>query len=185
MADAPTPLRVTRLDADGLHRHRQVLVDVYAEVYADRVSDPFFSPSRYWERLVVYGMRDGFALVAGHVGEELVGYAMGFPLPEWTGWWKGLIGAVDPALLVEDGTRTFAITEIMIREPWRRQGHARALHDTLLSGRPEQRGALLVLPGNDPAQAAYRSWGWSRLAGLRPFEDGPVYDAMVLDISLG
>ncbi len=86
---------------------------------------------------------------------------------------------------MEDGTRTFAVTEIMIREPWRRQGHARVLHDALLSGRPEPRGALLVLPGNGPAQAAYRSWGWSRLAGLRPFEDGPVYDAMVLDTPPG
>ncbi len=78
--------------------------------------------------------------------------------------------------------RTFAINEIMVRPAWRRRGYARALHDALLYDRPEERAILLVLPDNTAAQAAYRSWGWYKLGELQPFEDSPVFDAMVWEL---
>jgi hypothetical protein len=49
-----------------------------------------------------------------------------------------------------------------------------ALHDALLQGRAEERGALLVLPDNVPARAAYHSWGWYQIGELQPFADAPV-----------
>jgi ribosomal protein S18 acetylase RimI-like enzyme len=180
---AASRLTVERSGTDGLDEHRDDLLAVYAEVYADRLDDPFFSLPRYWERLEAYGQREGFSLVTGRLDHELIGYALGYTLPAGSRWWQGLRGDVDAALLDEDGHRTFALTEIMVRENWRRQGYARALHDALLADRAEQRATLLVLPDNVPARSAYLSWGWYLLGELQPFDDAPVYDAMLLPLS--
>jgi hypothetical protein len=59
---------------------------------------------------------------------------------------------------------------------------AKALHDRLLAGRREQRACLLVLPDNVAARSAYEAWGWYKIGDLRPFDDAPVYDAMLRDL---
>jgi ribosomal protein S18 acetylase RimI-like enzyme len=76
----------------------------------------------------------------------------------------GLITPVPDGFTDEDGRRTFAVNEIMVCPEWQRQGVARSVHPELLSGRPEQRATLLVEPDNVPAQAAYASWGWRKVA---------------------
>jgi GNAT superfamily N-acetyltransferase len=177
-----TTLTIERTGADGLHANRDELLGVYAEVYEGHLSDPFFSIPRYWERLEAYASRDGFSLVMGRIDTTLVGYALGYTLPAGSRWWRGLLTPVAPKLLVEDGNRTFAVNEIMIREQWRRRGFAHAIHDALLGDRHEQRATLLVLPENIPARTAYQSWGWQKLGELRPFDDAPTYDAMLLDL---
>ena len=65
----------------------------------------------------------------------------------------------------------------------RRRGYARALHDAMLRDRSEERAALLVLPDNVPARTAYRAWGWYQLGELQPFDDAPIYEAMLLELS--
>jgi hypothetical protein len=107
---------IQRYDASGLHEHRDELLGVYAEVYTDRLDDPFFSLPRYWERLEAYGQRDGFDLVTGRLDGELIGYALGYTLPAGSRWWQGLRQDVEPVVLEESGQRTFALTEIMVRE---------------------------------------------------------------------
>ncbi len=175
-------IRIEVGDRTGLHGQQGELLVVYEQIYAERLGDPFFSAPRYWQRLTAYGDRAGFALATGRIDGTLVGYALGYTLPAGSGWWRGLRASVEPELLVEDGQRTFALTEIMVREEWRRRGYARRLHDALLAGRPERRAALLVLPDNEPARAAYATWGWYRVGPLQPFDDAPVYDAMLLDL---
>ncbi len=169
-------------DAGGLHEQREDVLAVYAEVYADQLDDPFYSLPRYWQRLEAYAAREGFALVTGRLTGELIGYALGYTLPEGSGWWRGLQGDVEPALLNETGRRTFAVNEIMVRPAWRRRGYARVLHDALLHDRPEQRATLLVRSDNTAAHVAYRSWGWYKLGALQPFDDSPVFDAMVREL---
>lgn len=137
---------------------------------------------RYWELLQAYASRAGFGLVTGRLDDEMIGYALGYPLAAQSRWWEGMKEEVDPALLTETGHRTFAINELMVRPGWRRRGYARALHDALLRNRPEQRATLLVRPDDTPAQAAYRSWGWTKLGELQPFPDAPVFDAMIRDL---
>jgi GNAT superfamily N-acetyltransferase len=173
---------VRSYDASGLHAYRDDLLNLYAEVYAERLDDPFFSLPRYWERLAAYGERDGFTVVTGRLDNELIGYALGYTLPAGSRWWQGLRQEVYPDLLEENGRRTFALTEIMVRTAWRRCGYARVLHDALLTDRREERATLLVLPDNVPAKTAYLSWGWHKLGELQPFDDAPVYDAMVLEL---
>lgn len=175
-------LAVRQYDASGLHEQRDEVLAVYAEVYPDELDDPFYSQPRYWERLSAYAARNGFALVTGRLSGELIGYALGYTLPEGSGWWRGFRGEVDPALLQETGNRTFAVNELMVRPGWRRRGYARVLHDSLLHNRPEARATLLVRPENTPARTAYRSWGWYELGQLQPFDDAPVFEAMVRDL---
>ena len=143
---------------------------------------PFYSPSRYWERLEAYASREDFGFVTGRLGAELVGYALGYPLSPGSGWWRGIRGDVDQPLLTETGHRTFAFNELMVRPQWRRRGYASALHDALLRDRPEARATLLVRPDNTAARHAYRSWGWYKIGELQPFDDAPIFDAMVLDL---
>lgn len=91
------------------------------------------------------------------------GQIWGWPLGPATAWWAGLIEAPDPGFTVEDGTRTFALSEIMVRDQWKGQGIAHALHDSLLGGRSEKRATLLVEADNTTAYRAYSSWGWERV----------------------
>lgn len=60
--------------------------------------------------------------------------------------------------------------ELAVRPPWRGQGIARRLHDTLLDGIGAQRVLLNVPPGSKAASAAYGRGGTGRSArrGLGP-----------------
>lgn len=175
-------LAIRIYDSAGLHEQREDLLAVYAEVYSDQLDDPFYALPRYWERLAAYASRDGFGLATGRLDGELICYALGYPLPAGSGWWRGMRGEVDQALLTETGRRTFAGNEIMVRSQWRRRGYARALHDALLFNRKEERATLLVRPENTAARTAYLSWGWHKIGELQPFDDAPVFDAMIRDL---
>jgi ribosomal protein S18 acetylase RimI-like enzyme len=177
-------LTIDRHDAAGLRDLRDELLDAYAEIYADEIAhDEFFSVDRFWERLGLYSARDGFALVTGRLDGELVGYALGNRLrTPGTGWWRGFKGEINPPdLLIEDGHRTFAVNEIMVRDAYRRRGYARQLHDALLEDRPEARDTLTVEPDN-PARLAYLAWGWRKVGTVKPFEDSPEYEVMLYDL---
>lgn len=176
-------LTIEKRGSTALRELRTIILEACREVYAEHLEDPFFSLPQYWQRLETYSRRPGFTLVVGWIGNELVGYALGYTLPAESKWWSGIQGKVEASLLVEDGKRTFALTELAVRPQWRRRGYARALHGTLLRGRAETRATLLVLSDNTPARAAYQSWGWRKIGKLRPFEDAPLFDAMLLDLS--
>lgn len=183
MEVAVPELVLRRHDAAGMHDRRDALLSVYAEVYADLLADPFFAPARFWQRLENYAKRQGFALVTGWLDDDLVGYTLGFTLPKQATWWGGFRGDVDPALLEEDGQRTFAVTQLMVLPTRQRRGYARRLHDALLEGRSEERATLLVKPDNVPARAAYLSWGWHQFGQIQPFDDAPVYDALMCKLN--
>lgn len=168
--------------AKALPMHKAALLDVYQVVYAERLSTPFFTSERFWDRLERYASRDGFCLVTGHLGGELVGYTLGETLPAGSTWWRGFLGERDPELLHEDGKRTFAINELMVLPDYRRRGIAKQLSTALLADRPEQRATLLVRAGNTPAYNAYLSWGFVTIGQVKPFDDSPVYEAMVREL---
>ena len=181
MDNTPT-LVIQRYDSSAISEQQEDMLAAYAEVYAEQLDDPFFSPQRYWQRLETYAARGGFTLVTGRLSNQLIGYAYGYTLPAASHWWRGLRGNVDPAVVTETGKRTFAVTELLVRPMWRRRGYARALHDALLDNRQETRATLLVLPDNAPARTAYQAWGWCKLGELQPFDDAPIFDAMVREL---
>jgi ribosomal protein S18 acetylase RimI-like enzyme len=177
---APERLLVTHLDAAAARSMVDDLVAVYLEVYAD-ADDPFFGEDRYRRQLAGHLSAPGWQAAVGSVDGEVAGYAYGFVLGPGTRWWDGFTTAPPADFTTETGHRTFAISEIMVRAPWQRHGIARRLHDALLGGRTEERATLLVEPENVPAQHAYASWGWHKVAQLRPgWEGAPLFDVLVL-----
>ena len=167
------------LDAAGAEPHLDRLVEVYVEIYAEP-DDAFHGATRYRRQITGHMRAPGWRLVCACQGTELVGYAYGFHLPHGTRWWEGMRTPVPEGFTDEDGRRTFAVSEIMVRAPWRRRGVARSLHDRLLADVPRERATLLAEPGNAPARAAYADWGWRKVPELRPHWDGaPLYDVLV------
>jgi GNAT superfamily N-acetyltransferase len=160
-----------------------VIAPLYEATHADVLTDPFYSTQRFLERLAGYTNRVGFELVIAYTGTQPAGLAFGLPLPADTRWWEGLRTPTPEGFTAEDGTRTFALNELMVHPDWQRQGIASALHDELLTNRPEQRATLLVRADNTPAQTAYNHWGWHVAGKLQPYEDSPIYDALILDLT--
>lgn len=157
------------------------LAALAAEVYAD---PPYQRGSaeaaRFEGRFRVQRRQPGFALALAWSGEYLVGYALGMPLRPSTSWWRHLTTAVPDDVTTEHPGRTFALAELLVRAAWRRQGIGRDLHDLILSGRAEERATLTVLPAAAPAQGAFASWGWRKVARTRDPEPGaPVLDVLV------
>lgn len=181
----PSELAIHRHRAEGMRQRQAGLLEVYKDVYAEQLNDPFFVPTRFWQRLEVYGSRPGFQLVTGSLNGELIGFTLGFTLPSGSRWWRGfLCEVVDPELLHETGTRTFAVNELMVRRSWRRRGFATQLSHSLLEGRPEERATLLVRAENTAAYTAYKSWGFTTIGQVKPFDDSPSYEAMICALAV-
>ncbi|MFI6255040.1 GNAT family N-acetyltransferase [Micromonospora zamorensis] len=171
-------LQLRHHNADEAKGILDQLVGLYLEVYAG--GGEFHSEDRFRRQLSMHMQRVGWELVTATVDGALVGYIYGFPLPSQTRWWDGIHQPAPPGFTDEDGRRTFALSELLVRPNWRRQGIAAALHDDLVGGRTEPRATLLVRPDNVAAQRAYRSWGWSSVTKLRPsWEAAPTFDVFV------
>src|SRR5260370_37723815 len=110
----------------------------------------------------------GWELVAAWAGGELAGYVYGFPLARGARWWRGLLTPVDAAAIEETGSRTFALSELMVRARWRGQGLGHALHDAILTRRREERATLLVEQNNQTELGAYSRWVWAKFGKERP-----------------
>lgn len=174
-------------DAHGARELRDVVEDIYARSYTEAIATggPFHSVSAFMNRFDSYVRRDDFALVVAYDQGEPAGQSWGWPLGPDTGWWGGLLTETEPGFTDEDGTRTFALSEIMVREDLTGRGIAHALHDELLGARHEQRATLLVEPDNETAYRAYVRWGWQRVAQLRPaWPDAPIWDVLILPLPL-
>jgi len=113
--------------------------------------------------MTIYAERDGFKLVGGYYDNQLVGYSAGYRLSPGTRWWDGLPSDVSPEFIREDGRRTFVFALLTVHPSWQGRGFGHALHDALLTGRTEERTALLVAPGNEPAHSSYYRWGWKKV----------------------
>ncbi|MDQ0700866.1 GNAT family N-acetyltransferase [Streptomyces sp. W4I9-2] len=137
----------------------------------------------YTEGLDHWTARPGWSCVVGYDGDQPVGYAYGAPLPAGPRWWGGLLTDVPADTITETGARTYALSELMVRTPWRKTGVARQLHSALLATCREQRATLLVDQDHPKVHALYRSWGWTTLGDLRPRLPGaPLFRAMLLGL---
>ncbi|KAB2350205.1 GNAT family N-acetyltransferase [Actinomadura rudentiformis] len=176
-----------RFDATGARQLRDTVELIYRDAYADAIAsgDPFDSVEQFMHRFDAYTAPErGFELVVAYTTDgEPVGQSWGWPLGERSAWWNGLDEEPEPGFTQEDGHRTFALSEIMVRRSWTGQGVAHALHDELLAGRTEQRATLLVEQDNHNAYRAYRSWGWKKVGRLHPgWADAPWFDVLMLPL---
>lgn len=140
------------------------------DVYADLFSKRFAGQCR----------DAGFGLVEARSGEELIAFGFGVTLAPTTPWWQNLVTPLPETITQEYVGRTFALVELLVRKPWRRQHIAETIHHQLMQDRYEERATLTVLPTADAAQAAYVKWGWQKVAQKRnPLPGSPVFDVMI------
>ena len=173
-----------RLNGRQAAAHADELQALHAEVYADPPYGLAADPARFAERFRVQCRQPGFVLAEARHGGYLVGYAAGMPLRPSTSWWRDLTTSLPEQLTAEYSGRTFALTELLVRASWRRQGIGAALHDLILAGRPEERATAVVWPAAGAAQSAVRTWGWRKVARTR--EAGPgtsLSDVLVTTLS--
>lgn len=178
---AAPPYDFEVLDGERAGQYLDELAGLYAEVYAE--------PPYEWgeehaalfkERFEVQRRQEGFRLVTVRDHGELVGLAFGVTLRPTTPWWQNLETPLPAEITAERPGRTFAVVEMLVRTPWRRQHIAEAMHELLLQDRPEERATLTVLPEAEPARAAYRKWGWEKVGRKRnPLPGSPVFEVMI------
>lgn len=179
------PPGVTFRLLDGLQagEHLADLQAVHAEVYAGPPYRQQDEAGSFAARLRVQRRQPGFVLAEARHGEYLVGYAAGMPLRPSTSWWRDLTAPLPDEVTAEHPGRTFALTDLLVRASWRRQGIARVLHDLILGGRGEERAAVTVLPAATAAQNAFRAWGWQKAGRTRGPQDGsPVSDILLMTL---
>ena len=168
------------LDGTQAAAHADELRALHAEVYG-RDDDGSFAG-----RFRVSRRQPGFVLAEARHGGYLVGYAAGMPLRPSTSWWRGLTAPLAADVTAEHPGRTFALTELLVRASWRRQGIGQALHDLILAGRREERATLTVLPAAAAAQRAFQDWGWRKVARTRdPDPRSPVSDVLLATLPAG
>jgi GNAT superfamily N-acetyltransferase len=131
-------------------------------------------------RFGVQRRQPGFVLAEARHGGYLVGYASGMPLRPSTSWWQGLTAQLPTEVTVEHPGRTFALLDLLVRAPWRRQGIGQALHDVILANRAEERATVTVVPAATAAQSAFRKWGWRKIARKHDNDPGsPASDVLI------
>jgi ribosomal protein S18 acetylase RimI-like enzyme len=132
------------------------------------------------DRFRVQCRQPGFVLALASHGSYPIGYAAGMPLRQSTSWWRQLTSPLPEAVTAEHPGRTFALTDLLVRAAWRRQGVGQTLHDLVLKGRTEERATLVVAPSATAAQAAFQSWGWRKIARALDPDHGPaVFDVLL------
>lgn len=176
-----------RFGRAGARERRDVVALIHRGAYAagNASRDAFASDSAFMQRFDAYTSRSEFDLVIAYHGSEPIGQTWGWALTPDAAWWDGLTTEPEPGFTVEDGHRTFALSEIMVRQGWTGQGVAHALHDELLAPRRETRATLLVRPENTTAYRAYARWGWHPVGQLRPnWPDAPLMDVLIMPLPL-
>lgn len=180
-------LAFRRYNAEEARGARDLVETVFRGAYWEAIErgDLFDTPGAFMSRFDAYASNPLLDLVVAFDGGEPVGQTWGWPLGVNSRWWESLESEPEPGFTIEDGTRTFALSEIMVIRDWTGRGVAHALHDELLRGRPEKRATLLAEPDNVNAYRAYVRWGWQPVAKLRPrWPDAPTFDVLVLPLPL-
>jgi ribosomal protein S18 acetylase RimI-like enzyme len=173
-------VRFQLLDSMHAAAHSAELQALHSEVYADPPYERKDDAALFADRFRVQRRQPGFVLAEARRGGFLVGYAAGMPLRASTSWWRDLTTPLPDEVTAEYPGRTFALIELLVRASWRRQGIGHTLHDLILQNRREERATLTVLPTATPAQSAFQSWGWRKVARTRDHRPGsPVSDVLV------
>ena len=130
------------LDGGQAAARAEEFAGLHAEVYAD---PPYrLAGDGFAERFRVQRRQPGFVLAEARHGGYLVGYASGMPLRPSTSWWRDLTTPLPAEVTAEHPGRTFALTDLLVRAAWRRQGIARdhSVDDDFRSEAAEQLARL-------------------------------------------
>ncbi|MDT0342074.1 GNAT family N-acetyltransferase [Streptomyces litchfieldiae] len=172
------------MDGPSAARAEDAFRLVYAEVFAEPpYHETAADVAAAFRRFHSGTRRGGFrAALARTADGEPVGIAYGYLLDPSTAWWDELTEPVPDDMRREDGHRTFGLMELAVCRPWRGQGIARRLHETLLDGVEAERVLLNVHPDSTAARAAYRAWGYREIGEARPSGGSETYNVMLLGL---
>lgn len=179
---------VVHYTAEDLPDIRQHILDTHVEVRRRDfgLTGPFYDVDRFDERLSAYASRPGWTAVLGYEDGDVVGFCFGTALAPDTKWWGSMLTPLPATLMAENGKRTVALNEIVVRKAWRGRSIAWQLHEAWLTHRTEERVTLLVNPlnGDGAVQAVYEAWGYRKLGDQQPFADSPVFSVMLRSVAL-
>lgn len=169
-----TAIELRQFAHDDLDEIRETLMAVHRDAYADQMDDEFHQ--RFAWFVDHWGGNPGFKCVIAYAGEEPVGFAYGAPAAPGREWWRDHL---DPA---PAESRTFAVSELMIKVKNRKQGLSQRLHSALLGERSEDLATLLVDTTHPKVQSMYESWGYRKVGERQPFPDSPLYAVMIREL---
>jgi GNAT superfamily N-acetyltransferase len=152
------------------------LCEVYADAYgAVGDEDIHQKSSAFRERATAALHGINYSLATAYAGDELVGFALDYGLQR-RGWWDGLSPEPPDGFTEETGSRTVVLAEIEARCAWQGRGIGRAVHDTFLSQRAEERATLASNPeaADTHALLQLERWGWQKV-GTVPGEPAAYY----------
>ncbi|MEU8943467.1 GNAT family N-acetyltransferase [Streptomyces goshikiensis] len=176
-------VEIKQVTAEQLPLIREDVLDIHVEVrhHDFGLNTEFNSRDRFNERLTTYSSRPGWSAVMAYDDGDPVGFCFGVTLGPDTAWWSSMQSPLPAGFTDEDGKRTVALNEIVVRKPWRGSGVAWQLHEAWLAQRQEERVTLLVNPaaGDGAVQAVYEAWGYTTIGTQQPFPDSPVYASMI------
>jgi GNAT superfamily N-acetyltransferase len=104
---------------------KQMLIDVHADAYAEAMDDEF--NQRFPWFVDHWSGMSGFTCVVAFDGDEPTGFAYGAPLQPGREWWRSTDFKPNNGY-----TATYAVSEVMVRPKWRKQGISDRLHEALL-----------------------------------------------------
>lgn len=159
-------------------------IDEAASIYREAYAEPPYLEdesqlSTFLDDTRRRSRQPNFRLIIARLDQTPLGFALGHQLLPDSRWWEGSLDNIPPDATAEYPGRTFAVIELAIRMPYRRRGLGRRLHAHLTADLSEERLTLLVRPDAEPALAAYSQWGYHSVGHLKPFEDAPIYLAML------
>jgi GNAT superfamily N-acetyltransferase len=160
------------------------IVDEMTNLYATDFVEPeikkktpdFYSEERFRSRVLEgYAVSPGFATVSAEVGGNLVGFVTAANIGPQGSWWKDATTSLDIDT-TEDGHRTVAIFDLVVRKDHRRRGVAFLLHKELLAPRTNERATLLSSEPQQPAYSIWLKWGYEVIGRSKPDPNGPELD---------
>ncbi|MGH3919381.1 MAG: GNAT family N-acetyltransferase [Pseudonocardiaceae bacterium] len=161
---------------------RNIAIDLYREAFGHEIDEPFWSVEKYSHRLERHATMSGFSAVVAYTNDKPIGFAYGITLPATTRWWATIQPPLtDPAFTREDGHRTLALFEVIVRPEHQGHGIGRRIHDELLSTRSEQRVTIATHHGNTHARTTYTSWGYHHVGTRQPTPPAPLLDVYLRD----
>jgi ribosomal protein S18 acetylase RimI-like enzyme len=159
---------------------RNIAINLYRQAFGHEIDKPFWSVERYSQRIQRHAAISGFSAVVAYAHEEAIGFAYGITLPTTTHWWATIQPPLtDPTFTREDGHRTFALFEVIVKPEHQGQGIGRRIHDSLLAKRSEQRVTLATHHGNTHARNTYTRWGYRHIGTRQPPPPAPLLDVFL------
>lgn len=158
----------------------QNLISAMAELYWTdfvpqelRQANPeFYSKPRFLKRMKGYASRPFFRFITAHVGGELVGFTTTASLIPSSTWWEEMTPKQPPEFYPEDGSRTLAIFDVLVKEDFRGHKIATELHRLSVKDITFQRVTLLSSKPQQPAFDMWLHFGYE-IIGNKPMQNGP------------